>query len=201
MTTLSIPDLAYQYLRVQCGYLSHLTDRDEFERGYDEYLHELLSNILPHIPDHAVRTLDIGGGMSGIGLMLKAFYGWDLDHYVVDGLLDDPVVDTHDRTFSNVTALAEFYGTNGGLPVTGWSVHAQKFAGPFDLVTSFASWCFHYPPEEYLDRVQAAVGPGSVIILDVRRDRPWYGQLCRAFGEGKVIHTLPKLERCVWRLI
>jgi hypothetical protein len=53
----------------------------------------------------------------------------------------------------------------------------------YDLVISFRSWCFHYPPETYQHFVNTHTCPGARIMLDVRKDRPWRKDLARMWHE------------------
>lgn len=198
-----IPDLTRMYLRVQCGYVPQpkgQTDA-EFDAAYKAALQERYDNIAPHLPDTARYTMDIGGGMSGIGLKFREKYGRDLHHYVVDGLLDPAFVESHNSTFSSAPALAEYYFANGS-PVTAVSPNTLNF-GPcrYDIVTSFAAWGFHIEPDVYLPRVVSSLADAYTVIIDVRRgNHEWVEQFQDAFdASGTIIFSNQKLARYVWR--
>ncbi len=196
-----IPDLTRLYLRVQCGYIPQPCDDLTFDTRYRASLHKRFDNILPHLPFVADRSIDIGGGMSGIGLMLHAHYGPHLAHHVVDGLLDDPIVAKHAETFSSAPALSEFYYANG-VQVTAIPPSTKSFGpGKYDIVTSFAAWGFHIPPNVYLSRVKEVLADEATVIIDVRRGRhDWVEEFQDAFGQGAVVFELPKLVRYVWHV-
>jgi hypothetical protein len=70
----------------------------------------------------------------------------------------------------------------------------------FDLVISFSSWCFHYPPEYYIEYVHAHTEPGALLIIDVRRERPdWKLEMSKRFKQWKVIENSKKYDRIVYQ--
>lgn len=68
-----------------------------------------------------------------------------------------------------------------------------------DLIISFRSYCFHYPPSVYMKFVKARSQAGTKMIFDVRKARPeWREELRKEFRELAVIHEGRKWERVVF---
>lgn len=196
---LSVSDAAFPYLVLQQGALDGFkADRTAWERAYCQQTMALLGEIAPHLPAACARVLDVGGGMGGIDALIGRTYDTDVEITILDGVDDPPVMRRHAETFNDARIALDFLAANG--------VSAARFVpassarllgtGPFDLVVSFASWCFHYGPETYLEAVKAACAPGAVLILDVRRGKPsWLGDLFDAFGSGETISRHGKFDR------
>lgn len=194
-----IPDSVYPYLKVQCGYIPETKLRTQWEILYWAKMEMLFRNIKPFLPDECNAIVDVGGGMSGIGLFLLDHYGSDCHVYVVDGE-GEPKSVKHDEPFSSSVELMKFYEANG-RPYGAVFVDSRSSIlcdMRADLVMSFMAWCFHIPPKEYLKRVlEIKAGPA---ILDVRSGkRDWLAQLDVAFEHrGRAILTMPKFDRMVW---
>lgn len=194
-----IPDSVYPYLKVQAGYIPETRLRSQWEALYCAKIEMQYENIRPHLPAMCETIIDVGGGMSGIGLrLLEHFPGATV--YVVDGQ-GPPKSEFHDQPFSDPDALYEFYEANGQKDKAIWVDHRCSILShdKADLITSFHAWCFHIPPEMYLQRVLEQ--RAGTVILDVRTGKPdWMTQLDKAFGSrGEAILCMPKHNRMVWK--
>ena len=60
-----------------------------------------------------------------------------------------------------------------------------------DCVTSYFSWCMHYPKEVYWDKIKQTLKPGGKLIVDVRKlkDRDIIEEISEEFK------SIPKLHR------
>lgn len=193
----------FQYLKVQCGDIDHLShDFDRWKDAYEERIERVYQSMKPMLPN-ARAMLDIGGGLSGLGARLNQHYGERLHVCVLDGKTAPAEVIKHAEPFNNATVTQHFLKKNG--------VRSQDFFEPgerlpeaaFDLIVSTQAWCFHISPSVYLDQVRKALKPNGTIIVDVRNshDNDWLYDLKAAFGtEGRILAIAPKWTRRGWCL-
>lgn len=194
-----VDDSHFAYLAVQRGKQSNLVeDRASWQSAYEASLFATLSSIRNDLPALCANVLDVGGGLGGIDVLLARRYP-NLAVTILDGEDDAPIVDLHRRTFNNMEVARDFLAKNG-VSSFDYFTPALGDARPFDLVCSFGSWCFHYEPSVYLDFVQRCCRPGTVLILEVRRNRPaWRAELTKAFALQRVAFDSPKYQRLVFR--
>lgn len=194
-----IPDDAYPYLVAQQGALDVLRqDRAAWTRAYLRQMDGLLGNVQRFLPEKLESVLDIGGGVGGFDALLNASRGGGLTISILDGVNDPPVVINHDKPFNNMKVTAEFLTANGVKNFRPQSPKALFDHEPFDLVVSFASWCFHYPPDVYLDFVRRCCHAQTILILDVRRGRPgWSEALHKPFRCIDIAEHAGKYDRFV----
>jgi hypothetical protein len=196
----------YPYLRAQHGMSDAPSKREEFEKAYVESIQSQYDTFAHALPKTCRLMYDIGGGMSGIGLLIRKRYtGKVFQNIIVDGFDEPPVVNLHRKPFSSYCVARGFYADNGAAGSFGYLPHdsTSLFEGvQADLILSISSWCFHYAPGIYIPRVAPLLQNGTVVILDVRRDRDdWMDALDTEFGDHFVVHTTPKRIRCVWRIV
>lgn len=198
---IAVTDAAFPYLVLQQGALDHLKgDRIVWEDAYRARLAELFAQIAPHLPKTCARILDVGGGMGGIDILLHRHFGAEIS--IVDGLDDPPVMVRHDKTFNSLVVAAQFLEANGVRdfrlrPPIAFRTDPLGSGKVADLVVSFASWCFHYPPAEYLEAVKAACHADTILILDVREGRAdWLQQLLGVF-DPVAATVYPKFTRWI----
>lgn len=136
---------------------------------------ETLENLLPHLPNPMRSVLDIGGGCSGIGILLQKQFGCDV--YI----LDKNTVELNKRVIGWNKSAEDFGGYNSFRVVqnlwreSGCDLSKLHFipAGPdavlpeVDLAMSLLSWGFHYPLSTYWDKIRA-----RTIIADCRDGAP-----------------------------
>lgn len=213
-----ITDGARPYLEIQKGRLQHLAGNPAaWNLAYHASLANDLGHILPYLPARCDRILDIGGGMGGIDILLWRHYAkrtasirrrttsWiGPEICIVDGMEDPPVMELHRKTFSNAAVSQEFLRVNGVTSgVAHWSLTMTQrmVALPCDLIISLGAWCFHLPPDEYLDFVIRSCRPGTVLVLDVRYAKTeWKAQLEKAFEPIAAPASGQKWTRMVFRV-
>lgn len=201
---MKISEEAFKYLYIQRGEVSgaYAQGFEAWKDAYEASLDSIMANILPVLPPvgQGVDVLDIGGGLGGIGIKLKQHYKM-LNYEIIDGMMDEPEVIAHNETFSNHIVARKFQEANG---LYGGVFHSTAVGsavlGEFDVILSFAAWCFHIAPEYYLNRIRAARRHDTVMILDLRKDKTrWREMLVYAFGEpDQVLEEGKKHVRLAW---
>jgi SAM-dependent methyltransferase len=194
----------FAYLRLQKGSLDHLAgDFPAWLVAYERSLRDDFASLEPHLPDRCDSLLDIGSGLGGIDVLLDRHYGGGVHVRLLDGIDDPPVMTRHAQPYNSMVVARDFQHKNGVRylgcypPLAARSGAVDGFV--CDLVISLGSWCFHYPPANYLDFVARHVRAGTVLVLDVRADRPlWREQLSEAFVEVAVALERPKFNRVVF---
>lgn len=174
------------YLFVQRGEVSHVSDPIAWAEAYKNSLQAIIDNITPALPKKCARLLDIGSGLGGIDILINAHYPNDVHVHLLDGFDDAPVVVKHAQTFNDMHVALDFHRVNKTPKVTAIAPSAAALAicEPFDLIVSFASYCFHYAPDTYLEALLTCVKENTVVILDVRREKTeWIGVLTHYLGE------------------
>lgn len=203
-----VGDEHFEYLRLQKGSLDQWAhDRAEWHRRYENDLRDTFEMIAPHLPDRCWGMLDIGSGMGGIDVLIGRHYekicGRPYTH-LLDGVNDRPVMTLHRHTYNDMRVAKDFQQKNGLPPERFgyFGTREQFYTRPYDLVVSFGSWCFHYPPNTYLRELMKGGGlhGESVVICDVRAAKPDWMEELAAFDRVAVIATRPKWLRCVFKL-
>lgn len=190
----------FEYLSIQRGEVS-----DKLALGFEAWklaylssLKEIAETIWPVLPKHCGHVLDIGSGLGGIDLLLsKRFKTAQFD--LLDGMDYKPHVYNHNIPFSNAGVALDFHHKNGNERVECvWPVVPP--GRKYDLVVSFAAYCFHIGPVSYWEQLQKAVHPETTIIFEVRRERrDWLTQLVKAFGKPTVLAKREKFVRVGFR--
>lgn len=200
-----VTDEAFPYLVAQRGFLDHLKgDRDAWEAAYCESLARDFEDLRPHLPDAPAWVLDVGGGMSGISVLLARHYGPGLNIAILDGASDDPKVVRHSKTFSHAQVAKSFLRANGVHNrlqfLTGVKPLPRDMDGVnFGLVLGLQSWGFHFAPEPYLTPIALLARTGSVFVLDVRHQKAdWQDQLDGWLRERPFIRRAEKYTRRVY---
>ena len=210
---IKVSNEAFSYLRLQKGKLQPLEhDRKAWEAAYRQQLTETFSVLRPHLPvmEHvgADCFLDVGSGLGGIDILIHRHYGGEMTPILMDGIADAPLArstkngNLHAHTFSHAAVADAFMRDNGVIPVMFVDPRMpQPLSVPVPLVVSFGAWCFHFPPEMYLDYVKANVRKGATLILDVRKSKPEWMELLSGVFELRTTITVSsdKLVRCVFK--
>jgi hypothetical protein len=198
---INVPDGAYPYLVLQQGRLDHLKqDPPAWMAAYGAKLQELFSAIEPHLPERCRAFVDVGGGMGGIDILLARHFP-DAGVGVLDGRADPPLVTRHAQTFNNLAITHRFLEANGVRASRLMMLPADDPGTPkaLDLIVSFGSWCFHYPPIAYLKWVKACCHAGTRLILEVRRGHyDWQAELAQAFDPIATCGESEKFIRVVY---
>lgn len=192
----------FKYLYIQRGEVSDAFKHgfEEWQRAYEASLDAIMDSIAPALPQTCRHILDVGGGMGGIGLLLRRRYE-TAAYWVLDGVDDGADVRSHHQSFNHAGVASSFHRANGVLDSKWVPTDTREFPVKFDLVVSFAAWGFHILPGDYIDLVKSALAPHATIILDIRKSRPDYLQ---AFAEafGRPSHALVrgrKHVRLAWQ--
>ncbi|WP_409188439.1 hypothetical protein [Bradyrhizobium sp. RDM4] len=202
-----VEDSHFEYLKLQRGALHDLSgDRAAWCAAYEASLEQDLASMRPFLPEHCRVLLDVGSGLGGIDVLLNRHYGGGVHVRLLDGLADAPLVRQHRETYNHMAVAADFQHKNGVEYLGCYSVN-HGLAPPaadglaYDLVVSLASWCFHYPPSDYLSFVAARCHAATVLILDVRADKPlWRGELADTFREVGCALSRRKFNRLVFHV-
>jgi SAM-dependent methyltransferase len=199
-----VPEAAYPYLVAQRGALDDMKgDSDSWLAKYFEVIKAEFACIEKYLPRRCDSILDVGGGMGGIDCFLNHHYGGGCQITILDGVADPPQMTKHSKTFNDMAIAREFLFANDVQKfdfIDANDAH-RRAARKYDLIVSFKSWCFHYPPEEYLDLVLDACHPDSMLIIDVRREKyqsDWLDTLRARFSEFAVIYPGLKFQTCIF---
>lgn len=159
-------------------------------------------------PDGA-NILDIGAGMAVIDLLLYNYIP-NSKFYLLDK-------EDWDESFAEFGTPKICYGKtypfyNSWRPVKDAIESSQfdqsrfKFISQYqeipenlDVVTSYLSWCFHYPKETYWDKVFNSLKTGGKLILDVRplHDKDILGEISEQMKSSPVTFAFPKVPSYV----
>lgn len=200
-------DKHFAYLVLQCGDLDHLKkNKREWAAAYRMRIAADFEGMKPWLPALGRNVLDVGSGLSGVGLLVRRHYQWGRGGcrvWLLDGVNDPPNLVRHAQTFCSEEIARDFWRLN--TEELGVYLDAakpeEKSGAKLDLVWSFQSWCFHYGPEAYLPFVLQRCHPGTVFILDVRVGRVrWRKALDDCFQQVGTIHRREKCERAVFLL-
>jgi FkbM family methyltransferase len=198
-----VDDAHFKYLALQKGSLSHLvSDRVAWHREYERKLTADFNSIERWLPIACLSVLDIGSGLGGIDIMINRHYGC-VKVELLDGEDDPPVMKLHRQTFNNMAVARDFLSKNGVDNVTSFDANDPvKWVdlGKVDLVISLGSWCFHYPPEQYMSFVLSKCHTATVVIVDVRKEKPsYFDQLFHNFEMIGMACEMQKASRITYR--
>jgi len=146
--------------------------------------------ILPHIPAHSRRIVDIGAGLAGVDLVLSRTISFD-QIVLVDRTLKDR------KVYYGFEEKAAFYNSlesARGLLIR-YGVRPESIqivdapgdgvipcpAGSVDVVISTISWGFHYPVSVYLESVTRILAENGVLIIDLRKGSSGFEDLLPYF--------------------
>ena len=204
LTKLEIRPEHFAYLSIQKGDVNRFAnDPLSWEFAFRAVLEDALRSLLPVLPDQCDSILDIGAGLGTIDLFLYRLYGGKVEKIaLLDGENDPPEVVKSDRTFSN-HAVSRDYLTLNGLPETVLNYYSPTNlpSSKFNLIMSFASWCFHYEPNTYMDMVLECCTPETLLVVDLRKgSAEWLRQIEAHFNPVGSLKMTPKFERIAFRL-
>lgn len=199
----------FDYLKIQKGNLDQFAHNFPMWRElYEMDIDATYASIRPHLPIECERFLDVGSGLGGIDVLIRRHYEraqeMTPEVHLLDGLDDPPKMHLHRETFNSMRIARNFQVKNGLLPMK-LKTHGPKtavFLEPFDLVVSFGSWCFHFPPDVYLPALLAGgLTRDTILILDVRSGKPDYFEALERVLEVVTHVTFkPKWSRVVFKV-
>jgi len=159
-------------------------------------------------PDGA-KILDIGAGVAVIDLLLYSYTSNSVFY-----LLDK---EYWDESFAEFGTPKICYGKNYPF-YNSWAPvkdaiessnfdhtrfkfinHLQEIPKDLDVVTSYLSWCFHYPKEIYWDKVFENLKTGGKLILDVRplHEKDVLGEISEQMKSTPIKFTFPRVPNYV----
>lgn len=200
---IDISDRSYAWLVEQRGEFYHL--KDDRPLWLSEYVTEISKTFgqIVRAQPEAKYVLDLGSGIGGIDMLLIRRKG--VHATLIDGDTTDVIptrAHLHRDPYNSKSATIEFLEANG------CGCHSFSYKTPdllggattyFDTIVSLRSWCFHYPPETYLDAVKSLCFLKAKLILDVRLDKPeWRETLRRSFKELHILECTRKFERVLY---
>ena len=181
------------------GELDEWRGKPEWAALVDGLVRQRFETIRHFLPAQCRRMLDIGGGVAASDIPILDHYALAPGLWVLDGDGGSPVVESHDRPFNSMAATAAVLRANGHRLSGFMTPDVPSVDGEFDLFVSFASWGFHFAPNQYLDFVIAHCAPGARVILDLRRGKDeWRKSLDRQFRFVGSACRSAKFERLVY---
>ena len=123
------------------------------------------------LPEGA-KIIDIGCGVAVADLLLSQYIPkskfWLVDYNT--STWGENVYYSSDYPCYNSWKPVEDAIATSGFDPTRFVMQSPDIPFPEDVdcITSYFSWCFHYPKETYWDRAYAALKPGGKLVLDVR---------------------------------
>jgi methyltransferase family protein len=190
----------FEYLVIQRGEVSDKRHNFKaWKTAYETSLMDIFTSIHPVLPQRCGSVLDIGGGLGGIDLHLVSHYGPDTQVCVLDGLDCPPKVNWHNQPFNNAEVTKDFHRKNGNENI---EVVFPRPDPPrkFDLIVSFAAYCFHILPCDYFEVVAESMHENTVLIFDVRRQSPdWLKECIVMWGKPIVLQRREKFVRLAFR--
>jgi len=197
---LIVEDEHFEYLREQKGSIRDLApNRRAWLNAYQRKLSDDFAGLLPHLPKNCGSILDIGGGLGGIDVLLARKYGAECQICILDGECDPPVMNLHAKTFNHMRVTEDFLKKNGVRLFDYFTPGNLKAPRPFDLIISTGSWCFHYSPETYLEFVKLCCHAGTVLIVDMRKNKAgWLKTMKKCFSVRAVVKSQTKFDRMVF---
>lgn len=203
-----------QYATIQSGrYLQNQADTLElhykkFENWYQMFWDQRFMMGAFDLPK-AATIIDIGSGASIIDLILYSYIP-DSKFYLVDkeewGLKfrNNGVPETcfskdypFYHSWSTVTDAIESSKFNADRFV--FLDPKSNFPDEVDAVTSYFSWCFHYPKEVYWDRMMSSLKKGGILLLDVRllKCSDVIGEISESMKSNPIKIEIPKLPEYI----
>lgn len=155
----------------------------------------------------AATIVDIGAGASIVDLLLYSYIPHS-KFYLIDG-------DSWNISFKDGVTPSVCFSEN--YPVyNSWQVvldairtsnfnrdrfvllsPASEFPKEVDAITSYFSYCFHYPKEVYWNKILASLKKGGKLILDVRllKSKDVIGEISEEMKCEPVKFVLPELPK------
>lgn len=145
---------------------------------YSEAVCEDFLFLAPYIKDMK-SIMDIGCGIGGIDVWIYKAYKPQL--YLVDSTEDvAPKYGYREKGeyYNSLNATSNLMEANGVDTYTIIDSKKDDFPESVDCVISTLSWCYHYPVQEYWDRV-LEMNPKKIIV-DLRKSAPTPIQFTKA---------------------
>jgi hypothetical protein len=151
--------------------------------------------------------IDIGSGIAVVDLLLysyipnSTFYLVDKVQRNLNSLGDElpktPFLENNYPFYNDWDIVTE------AIKASGFDQERFKFLQPsdqfpedVDAITSYFSWCFHYPKETYWDRAMYSLKKGGKLILDIRplHEKDVIEEISEQIGSKPVKFAFPALR-------
>jgi hypothetical protein len=155
------------------------------------------------------KILDIGAGMSVVDLLLynyipnSEFYLLDVENLDQDFATLGPRTICYSETYPYYNSWAP---VKDAIMTSNFDQNRFNFLNAIDqipqeldVITSYLSWCCHYPKDIYWDKVFTSLKTGGKLILDVRplHNRDVIEEISDAMKSHPVKFTFPKVPNYV----
>lgn len=158
---------------------------ENFPNWYKYFWEQRHGQGLFNLPEGS-RIMDIGCGVAVIDLLLYSYIP-NSKFYLLDkeGFEFRPGIfyDEKYPVYNSWSPVVDAIKTSGFDPER-FTIQGPDIPFPEDLdcITSYLSWCWHYPKEIYWDRAFNSLKKGGKLILDVRvlADRDVMGEIAEA---------------------
>ena len=200
-----------RYSNIQAGFyledsqdLSPALLKKHFYRWNQMFWEMREENGMFDFPDGSV-IVDIGSGIAVADLLLYSyipnskFYlidkeGWD--EFFANSVPPNVCYDNEYPIYNSWAPVRDAIKTSNFDPARFvMQGPNDEFPKDVDVVTSYISWCFHYPKEVYWDKVMSNLKKGGKLLLDVRvlSDRDVIGEISEELKSTPVEIKFPKL--------
>jgi hypothetical protein len=166
---------------------------EHFPKWYQMFWDARFKQGVFALADDAV-ILDIGSGVAVVDLLLASYLPKST-FYLLDkeGFEFQPGIyyDVDYPVYHNWDPVVDAISTSG-LDQTRFVFLNPENAWPeqIDVITSYFSYCFHYPKEKYWTNILASLKIGGKLILDVRQiaDKDTVGEISEDMKCQPIIH-------------
>ena len=208
-------DQLARYANLQSGFylvnnpsLSKELLYDHFSNWNQMFWNQRQNQGMFELPDSA-KIIDIGSGVAVVDLLLYSylpqsnFYLVDQEQEAIDhlgtSLPNTPYTIDYPTYNSWATVKDAIRTSNFNETRFNFLNPTDKLPTDVDAVTSYLSWCFHYPKEVYWDRVMRSLKTGGKLILDVRplHDRNVIEEISEELKCKPITFGFPILEKFV----
>lgn len=166
------------------------------------------------------RVLDVGSGVGFMDVVAYQHLGGGQFFLLDRSSQRDQTTAPNTEYSAEYSFYHNWYTTRDVLAATGIAhpgaftlldtAQTRLWPGDLDLITSYASWCWHYPLSTYWDRVMANLKIGGRLVLEIS-DHPVrppdaetteqvIERISWDLGAGPVSNQImtPNGRRCVW---
>lgn len=196
---------------------------DNFEKWNQYFWDQRFNQGIFSLSENS-KIIDIGSGVSVIDLLLYSYIP-NSQFYLVDK--EEPIIENLDKVLPTIAYSSDYPAYHNWNPVldaintSNFDLKRFNFLSPddqfpenVDAVTSYFSWCLHYPKEVYWDKVKYSLKKGGKLIIDVRpiHGRDVIDEISEEFKSQPIKHAFPIVDidmyepvekdvscyRCLW---
>jgi SAM-dependent methyltransferase len=138
------------------------------------------------------KYLEIGSGISILGLILSQVYK-NIDFYFVDNNLIENIINTpfynnnHHAFYNKFNVIKDCVSESN---INENKIHLLTpdniWPNDIDIISSYGSYCWHYSPDVYLNRLEEALLPNGHLILEVLHHENNLQKLTDKFNDPKL---------------